>query len=465
MPPLHTPGEELELSIEALVSDGRGLARRNGIVFLVDEALPGQHVQAQVTAVRARMIEARSLRTLSSAPDECCPTCSHKACGSCEWQCLEYASQLKWKRRLVRDALERLGHIPNPPVLPVLPSPQEWGYRNKMAFAFAGGGNVPLHIGMRRRRSRELVEVTDCRLQSEKAMRTLAALRELLPGTGLAARSERTGAGYWRFAVVRESGNELVIELIASPHVRGGDAASRLGAQLGKELRTMVPQVTGFVLSERKAASDVAQGEIIRHAQGRCCLCTELAGMRLEWNCGTFFQVNTGVAEVLCKEACRMLAPVRTAVLWDLYCGVGGIGLSLAPYVRELYGLESSEASVACARKNAQAAGSARCRFETGDAAEAARLFPQPDLVVADPPRAGLDGRVLATLLRMRPSKFLYVSCNPATLARDAAMLEAKYRLVEVQPLDMFPQTPHVECLALFVANRHIALWNASANG
>lgn len=454
MPPLYTPGELLELSVEALVSDGRGLARRNGMVFLVDEALPGQRVQAQVTAVRARMIEASKIRTLSPAPDERCPTCTHTACGSCEWQCLEYTGQLEWKRRLVRDALERLGHIPDPPVLPVLPSPRKWGYRNKMAFAFAGGGaNAPLRIGMRRRRSRELVEVTRCLLQSEKAMRTLSALRELLPGAGLAARNERTGAGYWRFAVVRESGNDLVIELIASPHARSGNAASRLGAQVGTELRRLVPEVTGFVLSERRAASDVARGEIIRHAQGKCSLCTELAGMRLEWNCGTFFQVNTGTAEVLCKEACRMLAPSRTAVLWDLYCGVGGIGLSLAPHVRELYGLESSEASVICARKNAQAAGLTHCRFETGDASEAARLFPQPDLVTADPPRAGLDGRVLATLLRMQPSKFLYVSCNPATLARDAAILGAKYRLTEVQPLDMFPQTPHVECLALFVAD------------
>ncbi len=442
--------ETVELSVEALVSDGRGLARRDGFVFLVEDALPGQTVQARVLRVRSRLADARTARTVVPSPDECPASCPHSACGGCEWQRLKYPSQLKWKARLVRDALERIGHISNPPVLPVLASPLQWGFRNKTAYALAGGGNEPLRIGMRRRRSRDVVDVTQCLLQSTFTMRVLAALRAVVPDTGLAARDERTGRGYWRFVVLRESGEDRLVEIITGPHPSNAKAAARLGERLGSALRREVPEITGFVLSERTSAVQVAQGERVRHKEGKTCVHTRLAGLQLEWNCRTFFQVNTGAAEILCRQAHDLLMPCGTEILWDLYCGVGGIGLSLAPHIRELYGMESSKSSVLCARKNAEAATSIRRRFEIGDAADAFHCFPAPDMVVADPPRAGMEPRVIAGLLQLVPNAILYVSCNPATLARDAALLLKAYRLEAVQPLDMFPQTPHVETLALF---------------
>ncbi len=442
--------EAVMLSVEALVSDGRGLARHDGFVVLVEDALPGQTVQARILRVRSRLAEARTVRTVAPSPDECPAVCPHGTCGGCEWQRLKYPSQLEWKGRLVRDALERIGHISNPPVQPVLASPLQWGTRNKTVYAFAGGGSEPLRIGMRRRRSRDVIDVTQCLLQSTFTMRVLAALRAIVPDTGLAARDERTGRGYWRFVVLRESGEDRVVEIIAAPHPSSAKAAARLGGHLGSALRRAVPEISGFVLSERASPVDVAQGERVRHREGKTCLHTEMAGLRLEWNFRTFFQVNTGAAEILCEQARRLLAPCGTKILWDLYCGVGTIGLSLAPCIRELYGLESSEPSVRCARKNAEAATSIHRRFEIGDAADAFHCFPTPDTVVADPPRAGMEPRVITGLLQLAPSTILYVSCNPATLARDAALLLKTYHLEDVQPLDMFPQTPHVETLALF---------------
>jgi tRNA/tmRNA/rRNA uracil-C5-methylase (TrmA/RlmC/RlmD family) len=280
---------------------------------------------------------------------------------------MRYPQQLVWKQRFVGDALQRIGRVADPPVLPIVPSPLEWGYRNKMEFAFAGQGER-LSLGLHHRATHDIVDVTGCLLQTGRTMRVVEAVRRQARRSGLAAWSRKNG-GWWRFLVIRE------------------------------------PAAGGLYAA------------ILR-----------LAGM----------------------------APVRE--LWDLYCGVGAIGLYLARNLADppavLHGIEQSDQAVKLARINA-AAIQPQAVYARGDVDRllgklAGIRGKAPDLAVVDPPRAGLGSGVTAALCRLRPGRILYVSCDPATLARDAARL-TPYRLEAVQPVDLFPQTPHVESVSLFV--------------
>ncbi len=437
------PGQFLELSIDVLVSDGRGLGRCGGVVVLVDDALPGQRIRARVRHARKSLVEAELSEVLERSPDEQDSPCPHAGrCGGCSWQSLAYARQLEWKERSVRDALERVGKVQEPPMLPILASPQAWGYRNKMEFAFGLSADGGRAAGLRERGSRTVVEVTDCLLQTPLTMRVLAAVRKLANGAFHALP--------FRFLVVREPGaGGCFVELIAGPGVAAG-----AGESLASALRALVPEVTGFALSERAASSDIAYGERTLYADGK--LEEQVGSVRIGLGYNAFFQVNTPAAALLYAEAARFAAleTLEHPVLWDVYGGVGSIGLYMAHggNVR-VVGIEEMPGAVRCARSNVKALGLRDYRVEQGDAKSVLgrllKLGPQPDVIVVDPPRAGIDARVAQQLAEAAPKRLVYVSCNPATLARDIARLAPAFRLQAVRPVDLFPQTPHVETVAL----------------
>lgn len=270
-------GQFLELRVDALVSDGRGLGRHGGVVVLVEDALPGQLVRARVSAVRKSLAEAALVEVLERSPDEQRPPCPHAGrCGGCSWQSLAYARQLAWKERIVRDALERVGKVACPPMLPILPSPSEWGYRNKMEFAFGVSDDGGKALGLRERGSRSIVEVTGCLLQTPLTMRVLETARLLSNG----AFRDLDG----RFLVVREPhAGGCFVELIA-----GAGGSPEAGERFAAALRTELPEVTGFALSERLASSDVAYGERTLYADGR--LEERIGDVRLQMGHNAFFR-------------------------------------------------------------------------------------------------------------------------------------------------------------------------------
>lgn len=484
-----------ELTIDALASDGRGVGRRDGLVFFVADALPGQVVQARVHLARKRLVEAEAVAVLRRSPEERLPACPHAgtgcvesvpggsvpggisqaACGGCAWQTLRYERQLFWKERMVRDAFERVGRIAEPPLLPILPSPAEWGYRNKMEFAFAPSGNG-LALGLRERASRGIVPVTGCLMQSERSMLLLAAMRDFCAAEGLSAWNPETGKGLCRFLVIRECDTadngadnatgettgeaagvrgKSLVEVIVGPEL-AGKKAEALGRRIASALRERVAGLGGFVLSRRSARSDVAYGERVLYAEGETGLTMRVGPLSIDMGHDAFFQVNTGAAALLYAEAARMAEPSAMRSLWDVYCGVGSIGLYLLQAggqlkEAELVGIESMPGGIAMARRNAEALGAAKARFYTGAAEKTlGGLAGRPDVIVVDPPRAGLAEEVTRALLRKAPGRIVYVSCNPATLARDAARLACAYALRSARPVDLFPQTPHVETVALF---------------
>ena len=326
-------------------------------------------------------------------------------------------------------------------MLPILASPGAWGYRNKMEFAF-GLSEAGKAVGLRERGSRRIVEVTGCLLQTPLTMRVLAAVRELANGPF----REVDG----RFLVIREpQAGGCFVELIAGP---GCDAGT--GERFAAALRAAVPDVSGFALSQRSASSDVAYGEKTLYADGR--LAERIGAVMLRLGHNAFFQVNTPAAELLYAEAARFAAldDLKRPVLWDVYGGVGSIGLYMAAG-RDIrvVGIEEMPGAVRCARENVRAHGLKNYKVEQGDAKSVIgrllRLGPKPDVVVVDPPRAGIDAKVAQQLAEAAPARLVYVSCNPATLARDVARLAPAFRLKAVRPVDLFPQTPHVETVAL----------------
>ena len=462
------PGQELTLRVESLASDGRGVARNDGLVIFMERALPGQLVRARILTLRKRLAEACVENVLEPSLDERPASCPHAdACGGCPWQTLPYERQLFWKQRIVEDALTRLGHIANPPVLPILPSPEIWAYRNKMAFAFGTGPQGELTLGQRGRRSHAVVELSNCLMQTPVTMQLLEAMRQFARKTRLPAYDSASRNGFWRAFVVRRNRDEhYLAECLVAPHPDGKQASVRLGHALADALTTACPELTGFVLSRRTAPADIAQGEETVFQTGDSTLRETLhrpsdvfgpaPSLELRFDHRSFFQVNTLAAERLYGEAARQLTAVRAACLLDLYCGVGGIGLFLAPLADRVLGVETTPQAVTLAVENARHAGFAHCRFEAGDAATA---FASLDLrkqqletvVVVDPPRAGLSSQVCAGILRLRPRRLAYISCNPATLARDAQRLASQYVLRSARPVDLFPQTQHVECASLFM--------------
>lgn len=449
MPPAHT----CELEVHALSSDGRAVCRQGTRVIFVEGGLPGQRIHARILRSKKRFAEGVRTAVLSPAPDAVPPVCPHAdACGGCPLQEMPYTRQLYWKERILRDALTRIGKQSDAPIAPILPSPALWEYRNKMEFAFAPDPESGLRLGLRQRGSHTVVDVVGCRLLPAPAMHILKQIRTLARATGLPPLDMQTGEGFWRFAVLRlpvppPGGTpQRLVHCITS----GGDAEQRRTvAEIGRALLDSPWGITGFVHAARDSRDGLALGERTLLRLGQDTLTEYLGGRRFIVPHNGFFQINTPAAEFLCAEAAGMAYLQDKECLWDLYCGVGAPGLCLAGQAGRVFGVESTPEAVEHAANNAEAAGYGHCRYAAGDVRKMLRRLPRPDVVLADPPRGGLHPDVVEALLRAHPRRIVYISCNPATLARDVRLLATGYGLGRVQPVDLFPHTPHVESVCV----------------
>jgi 23S rRNA (uracil1939-C5)-methyltransferase len=434
---------ELELAVDRLAFGGRGVARLEGLVVFVDGGLPGALVRAKVERVKKGFAEAIVLETLTPSPKAVAPVCPHfGVCGGCTWQDLDYEDQLFWKREQVVETLSRLGGLADAPVARTVASPKTLGYRNKMEFAFAGR----LHLGLHeRRRPGRVLDIETCRLMAPWAIDVLAFVRGRCAATGLAAFDARTSKGVWRHLVLRESiatGDRLV-HLITGPARAAGDAAH----QIGEAILASFPEVKTFVHSVRRAATPVAVGERQVLALGTGHLEEQVGKVRLRVSPDAFVQTNTGAAEALYALVAKAAGSAPDGAAWDLYCGCGGIALTLAPAFGAVYGLESDARAVSDAKDSAVLSGVDNCVFTVGDATTAVAnlAHTKPAVVVLDPPRSGAAPETLGAILDAAPAKIVYVSCNPATLARDLKALGDMYAVTQVTPVDLFPHTAHIE--------------------
>lgn len=454
------------VQIDGLSHDGRGVGRIEGKTIFVENALPGQKVRATVEKEKSRFSEGKVLSendVLEKSPEEIEAPCPHATlCGGCPWMKLPYNAQQKWKQQLVADALTRIGKIPLPkPVTFHAANLTQLPLRNKMEFAF-GNGEQGLQLGLRTRASHSIVDVTSCLLQSQQGQKALAYIRkqarELATQYSIPAWDAKTKSGFWRMLVLREAPDtygeaRIIAELITAPPQ---NSSQQQAVQiLGKNLLAQ-PFMRGFVHSTRTTASDIAYGENIMRTLGetRWEETVNLGEKRLTLNLAhnAFYQVNSGMAEKIYFNVIQSLGKYGPYTsIWDVYSGIGGFGLSAAALLQApVHGFESVEESVNLAKENASK-NALTASFTQKDAASLKDRLAKhkPDLVIADPPRAGMDEAFTKALLQTPPRILALVSCNPATLARDAALLSPSYKPVEIALFDMFPYSQHVESVLL----------------
>jgi 23S rRNA (uracil1939-C5)-methyltransferase len=436
-------GEVLELTVDALAFGGAGVARLDGYVVFVTDAVPGDRVRAEVRKAKRAYAEARAIEIVDPSPDRIEPLAAHPGA---PWQVLPYERQLSVKQDQVEDALRRIGRLEDFELEPILPAVEPWRYRNKLEYSFGTDASARLVCGFHAPGQwEEIVEVTDCLLASEPGNAARERVVEWCRAQGLSAFDRRTRQGFLRNLVVRESrrGGELQVRLVTAPGSldRSGliEAAGTGGGLLWTQTDS-VAETTQDGETELLAGSDRLE--------------EELGGMRMRISSSAFFQTNTEMAERLYRLAIDYAQPSGTDRVYDLYCGIGTIGLLMAPRAAQVWGLELVEEAIADAIANARLNEVENARFFAGDVRVALRELVaragRPDILVVDPPRSGLSQKVVRRIIEAAPHRVVYVSCNPTTLAPNAAQLvEAGYTLRKVCPVDMFPQTPHIECVAV----------------
>ncbi len=460
----------IELDIESLAFGGRGIGRtEEGRVVFVDDALPGQRVSAQILKVKKRHAEARLVEVLRRSPEEVEPRCVHfGTCGGCRLQHLAYEAQLREKGDQVREALRRIGGFRGLEVEPILPSPRIYGYRNKMEYSFgdmrwltseemADPGSVPerdfaLGLHPRGHWSRTL-HLSECHLPDPFSTEILKVVQESTSRSRFRPYSTRGHTGFWRFLTVREgvrTGQWLVDIITADDPAGAGEVETLAG-----HLKASFPAITTVTHTRSRSRANVATGEKEQILVGPGYIEEQVGGLTFRVSPRAFFQTNTDGTEQLYETVVGLAGLTGKERVYDIFCGTGTIALLMASRAGEVIGVEREAAAVVDAAANAELNGIGNARFIEGDATGLLRegaIWGEPDVIVLDPPRAGLHPDLREVVATLGAGRIIYVSCNPTTLAADLKEICANnYRLEVVQPIDMFPHTPHVECVTLLV--------------
>jgi 23S rRNA (uracil1939-C5)-methyltransferase len=442
--------QELELTIDSLAFGGNGVARLDGFVVFVRRGLPGDTVRARVTKVQRRHAEAIATAIVAPGPQRVDAPCRHyPACGGCRFQDLAYDAQLATKEQWVADSLERLAGLTDPPLEPIVPAASQFHYRNKMEYSFAAGDDGPT-LGLHRAgRWDEVLPIEECWLTSDLGNEIRNRVAAWAREERLPAYDQATQEGYLRHLVVREgrNTNQALVQLVTA---RG----ERFDRERLIEVLTELPDVRSIHWSVNRGVAEVTNlpTELL---WGEDAIEERIGELRFRVRPNAFLQTNTEMAERLYSIALESAGLTGTETVYDLYCGIGTIGLSAAAHAMTVWGIEISEESVACAIENTELNSIGNAAFFAGNVGDSLRELREragdPDLVIVDPPRAGLAGKALRRLGEIGAPRIVYVSCNPTTLAGDAKRLadDFGYRLVSARPVDMFPHTPHVECVSI----------------
>ncbi len=462
-------GDEIILTAESLSGEGKSVARHDGLVFFVEKAVPGDIVRARVWKIQKKFVEARAVEVIKPSPFRTEPKCKYfGVCGGCKWQNLSYEAQLKFKHQLVADAFTRIGGFENSLVSPVVGCEEPYFYRNKMEFTFADdrwltaeelesgsaaeqGVFLGLHVPQR---WDKVLDLEECWLQSEVSASIVNTVREIARVWNLTVYSSARQEGYLRHLVVRQSKmtGEIMVNLVTSSD--WPEAMENMTKLLTKQF----PMITTIVnnITSRRSMVAVGEQEKICHGPGH--ITEKIGAYTFHISANSFFQTNTLQAEKLYATAKAFGELSSGDVVYDLYSGTGTIAVYVSDAVERVIGIEVVESATADAERNAKLNHISNCYFLQGDLKD--RLtrnsqwlteHPKPSVIITDPPRSGMHAKVVEQIIRLAPGRVVYVSCNPSTQARDAALLvKGGYRLERVQPVDMFPHTDHIEAVALF---------------
>ncbi len=451
--------KEYELDIIDLAPGGKGLAKPDGFPVFVDRALPGDRVLAKVQKKKKAWAEARILQLVQGSEKRGHAKCTYQShCGGCRWQDLSYEDQLEYKQRHVQEALAHIGGLEQIPVLDVIASEPVFGYRNKMEFSCTPsrwllpheltnesvrkGVGVGLHVPGT---FDKIIDIAHCHLMPEKGSQILDAARTFIKKSGRSVYHPRTHQGFWRFVMIRHSVafDQWMVNLVTSKEQP--DIMERITGELIEKF----PEISCMVNNITDAKSGVSMGkkEVLLHGQDH--LLEKLGTYTFRISANSFFQTNTRACQKLYSVAAEYAELTGDEVVLDLYSGTGTIPIWLSGKAKQVLGIEIVSSAVADAKKNAALNHITNCEFREGDIKEVLpRMEIHPQVIILDPPRVGMHKDVVQQVLAMRAEKLVYVSCNPATLARDLSLLSEQYHIEKVQPVDMFPHTYHIESVA-----------------
>ena len=450
-------GQTLELDITDLSSEGDGVGRWENRVVFVPDTVPGDRVQIRLVRAKPTFGRGKVLEVLEASGDRVRPPCIvADKCGGCQWQPVAYEAQLAAKSQQVADALQRIGGFSDITVDPILKADQPLGYRNKATYPLGLSAEGTVKAGYFRKGTHQIVNLNQCPVQDDRLNPLLAEVKQDIQQQGWAIYDEETHKGTLRHLALRigRRTGQMLLTLVSTTWELPG-----LEEQCG-QWKERYPDLAGICVNLNPKSGNAIWGKETRYVLGQPYLEERFAGLTFHIYPTTFFQVHTEQAERLLRVILDELQLQGTETVVDAYCGIGTLTLPVAQRVAYSLGLEVQAEAVEMAKENAKINGIRKVRFQTGTVA---KLLPQvadslrgqtPDIVLLDPPRKGCETQVLEALITLRPQKIVYMSCNPATLARDLKQLcgEGLYRLLRVQPADFFPQTAHVECVAFLVA-------------
>ncbi|MBW2167764.1 MAG: 23S rRNA (uracil(1939)-C(5))-methyltransferase RlmD [Deltaproteobacteria bacterium] len=453
-------GDIVELRINKIAYGGQGVARVDGLVIFVRGGIPGDTVTARVFRKRKGYAEAEIIELVDPSPDRIDAPCPYNGyCGGCQWQHVVYERQLEYKMEHIRESMARIGSLVDVLVHDVVPSEKRFAYRNKMEFSFSdrrwflpnelhrrepeGGFALGLHVPGT---YHKVIDVDACLLQAEMGNQILREVKGHVKDSRIPVYGLKTHEGFWRFLTIRYSNafDEWMVNLVTSeerPEIIE-PIADNISRRI-KQIKTVVNNI-----NRRKASIAVGEREVVLTGDGW--INDRIGPFTFQISTNSFFQTNSRAAEKLYEKVVDYAELAGNETVLDLYSGTGTIPIFLANSVRAVTGIEMSRSAVQDARRNCKENGISNCHFLCGDIREklSAITASRPDVLIIDPPRAGMHKTVLAQVLSLSPEKIIYISCNPATMARDIGQMIRDYQLVEIQPVDMFPHTYHIEAIS-----------------
>ena len=457
-------GQELELIITEMAVGGKGLTRIEGLVVFVDQTMPGDKVKARVYKKKRSYAEAGLLDIIEHSPFRVMPPCPYSGyCGGCKWQFADYAKQLAFKQQHVSDTFNHIAILKDVMVHETLPSPYVFEYRNKMEFSFSDKRwLLPSEMALDESEIQDLkkdfalglhvpgtfhkvLDIDACMLQPADGNAILKDAKSFIKSSDLPVYGLKSHEGFWRFLMLRHSSfyDQWMVNIITA-----SEDLSIL-TELAGYLTGKHPKIVSVInnVTSRKAGIAVGEYEIL--VSGNPVIKDRIGNYEFEISSNSFFQTNTKGAENLYGIVRKYANLSGGETVFDLYCGTGTISIFLSDASHRVIGFEMVESAVSDAKKNCRTNQISNCEFIAGDIRESLKTASEiPDVMIIDPPRVGMHKDVVAQVLAIGPEKIIYVSCNPATLARDAAMMKESYTVKEVQPVDMFPHTFHIECVA-----------------
>ncbi len=456
----------LNITIDAYAAEGKSIAHlEGGKVLFVENVVPGDTINAIIIKDKKSWAQGRMTELVTPSTLRVEPFCQHfGVCGGCKWQMLPYSQQLIYKQQQVADQLERIGHVVLPEIQPIIGSPHERYYRNKLEFTFSSQRYRTFEeIADRSEKLQaepalgfhapglfdKVVEIHTCYLQHEPTNTLLTVLREYSQKMALPYYDIRQHTGWLRNVVIRvATTGEILVNLV----INNEDVDAR--EAILQHMLANIPGITSLHYTINPKMNDTIHDLEVTCYHGKGYIEEQLENFRFKISPKSFFQTNTYQAEALYRVTREFAGLTGSEVLYDLYCGTGSIGIFCSANAKKVIGIEVVEDAVKDAYENAALNGLTHCSFFAGDVASICndQFFEEhgkPDVIITDPPRAGMHEKLVQQILKMRAPKVVYVSCNPATQARDLQLLDAAYRITRLQPVDMFPHTHHIENVAL----------------